>query len=496
MSAAAVVVAMEYFCKPTNRRRRRYPGNYEQDNDDNDDDNDDDDMWADVQLSVPVEDFLGYHWDWNDLQAFLTSTGGAGAGAGVYATPPKRLWITEHTFLVVDSTGGNMSRFRCETCLAASVEQKATGAGGVLWQQAQTSRQALTLVQTSPSEKSTAEFGIFWRALATSNSVQVTIEEGFCMDDLPLTLPSFHLLSKFLRESPSLRFLEFNGFTFREEHCHALATLQRTDLEVTLSNCVLDPQDEEGTFIELFRHNQAVTEIKCCVWAVRGNRILSALSGNHSVKRMKFRINYGDAEMRSLLQALTGNIGIEHLTFLLDIDDDEMSDETWCLLFRSLSTHPHMKFVTFTDDNNGLVMGDLSAESKSTRMNAILRMLQHNTVVHTLKLPDTFYNEEVYQNSILPRLERNRTCFSVQRRAVKRADPSIRPQLLGRALHVVRYNPDLVFRFLSENVPAFVRTEKEEEEETAAVAADSAIPLLPNEPATIVVSGQKRKYAP
>jgi hypothetical protein len=43
-----------------------------------------------------------------------------------------------------------------------------------------------------------------------------------------------------------------------------------------------------------------------------------------------------------------------------------------------------------------------------------------------------------------------------QTQAVKRADSSIRPQLLGRALHVVKCNSDLVFRFLSENVPAFV----------------------------------------
>jgi hypothetical protein len=44
-----------------------------------------------------------------------------------------------------------------------------------------------------------------------------------------------------------------------------------------------------------------------------------------------------------------------------------------------------------------------------------------------------------------------------QRQALTRADPSIRGQLLGRALHGVRYNPYLLFRFLSENVPAFAR---------------------------------------
>jgi hypothetical protein len=77
----------------------------------------------------------------------------------------------------------------------------------------------------------------------------------------------------------------------------------------------------------------------------------------------------------------------------------------------------------------------------------------------------------------------NRTCFNVQRQALKRADPSIRPQLLGRALHVVRYNPELVYLFLSENVPAFVRTEEVEME-------DSGTPLL-NDPS--IVSRQKRK---
>jgi hypothetical protein len=114
-------------------------------------------------------------------------------------------------------------------------------------------------------------------------------------------------------------------------------------------------------------------------------------------------------------------------------------------------------------------------------MNWILQVLQHNTVVHTIELPFTFKDEEVYRNSILPRLEMNRTYFKEQRQAVKRADPAIRPQLLGRALHKVRYNPDLVFHFLSENVPSFVRTAEEE---------DSTISL---ESDLVIVSGQKRK---
>jgi hypothetical protein len=89
-------------------------------------------------------------------------------------------------------------------------------------------------------------------------------------------------------------------------------------------------------------------------------------------------------------------------------------------------------------------------------MHDVLQMLQYNTVVQQINLSDNLKDDEIYENSIVPRLEMNRSRFEEQRQALKRADPSIRSRVLGRALHVVRYNPDLFFRFLSENVPAFV----------------------------------------
>jgi hypothetical protein len=105
----------------------------------------------------------------------------------------------------------------------------------------------------------------------------------------------------------------------------------------------------------------------------------------------------------------------------------------------------------------------LLAESKAERRHAVVQMVRCNTVVQRICLPDELNDEEFYQNHILPRLEMNRSGFREQRRALKRADPSIRGQLLGRALHVARYNLDFIFWLLSENVPAFVRTEEEEE---------------------------------
>jgi hypothetical protein len=449
--------AMEQICTPT----RRYQDAFF----DHDWDDDDGNFhYTELQLAIPVEDFLVYHWDWTDLKAFLTRD-----------AKTIMLWITEHAFLVVEEGGLDMGRFEDHRYIAADIRVFTS------WQEQEQvlilgHEHALILVQTSLSDKPTAELNVFWYAVATSNSVELRIKDELDSDDLGL--PSGPLLSQFLRERPLHQFLEFDGLTFRKEHCRALATLERTDLRVSLRKCTLDPQDAEDTFIDWFRHNQIVTDLYLQFLCDTGDRMLSALSGNNSLKNLIVRSH--DKRMHSLFQALPGNMGIEDLTVIVD---DEMSDEILSLLFRSLSTHPRIERVTFED--NYSEMDDLSAESKSTLMNAILEMLQHNTVVHTIYLPHALGNEEVYQNSVLPRLEMNRNCFEVQRQTVKRADPAIRSQLLGRVLHVVRCNPNLVFRFLSENVPAFIRTEEEEDVVRSAIS-------LQKEPATIV-SGQKRK---
>jgi hypothetical protein len=132
------------------------------------------------------------------------------------------------------------------------------------------------------------------------------------------------------------------------------------------------------------------------------------------------------------------------------------------LLFRSLWTHPRIHTVNIISRDIMTMLylhgylPILSAQLKANRMHDVLQMLQYNTVVQQINLSDNLKDNEIYENSIVPRLEMNRSRFEKQRQALKRADPSIRSRVLGRALHVVRYNPDLFFRFLSENVPAFV----------------------------------------
>jgi hypothetical protein len=370
--------------------------------------NDDDDeslpfVYTEVELTMSLLKFLcNFTWDWEVLRDYCLSGGGTS----------KMLWITAHSFFVV-VVGENGLYFddanAWEICeYSHAVIQDASGQEHTL---------ILAHHQDYPGPSS-AEACFFWNVLATTESVKLSISN----DSNRLELPSDYLL-QFLQGSPLLQLLEFKYFRFKEEHCRALiATLQETDLKVKFKSCEFEPQGAEDVFIEWFRNNQVVTELDCCHM---DNSILHALSGNHSLKKLMIKKLYnrsielgGEEAMHSLLESLSGNIGIEHLgIFYLE----ETSDDT-----------------------------------KSTLMDAIIQMLYLNTVVHTFELPDAFNDEEVYQNSILPRLEMNRSLFEVQREAVKRADPAIRPQLLGRALHVVRYNPNLVFRFLSENVPAFV----------------------------------------
>jgi hypothetical protein len=403
-----------------------------------------------VELSVPVEEFLITRWDWDDLYAFADTE-----------VIDKILWMTEDMFLLIGKRGisENMTE---DTGFGILLHADFTIASGG-------EEQMLTLYNhRRNSAISSGACSVFWRAIETSNSKTMRIESRVPRDR---SFPSGPILSQFLRASLLLKRVDFQEFRFWEEHCRAFATIQRTDLEITFSECTLEPRNAEVPFIEWFRHNQIVTTLDNCGM---GSRVLQALSGNNSVKRLSFIMGQRTEERsHALIRALATNQGIINLC----VSRVDMDEETCRLLFQALSTHPRIKYLTIRNRHS------YSAERKSTMMHAIFQMLHLNTVLIAINLPEDFDDEEVNE---LPRLEMNRSCFEVQRQAVKRADPSIRPQLLGRALHVVRYNSDLVFRFLSENVPAFVRTEGEEEEEEE----DSTIPLVkdPN-----LVSGQKRK---
>jgi hypothetical protein len=383
-----------------------------------------------AQLAVPIEAFLNNSWDWSDLYAF--------AIGDVW----KLLWITEDKDMLIWVEDGNTHIWDYEL------------EGGFAYQQASLTAPSgetheLVLAIKGQSSALSAEASrLFWHAVTTSNCVKLRLEHWGSWGSW-FGLYSSPAFSQVFEASPSLELLEFQQFHFDEGYCRTLATLERTGLEVSFQECTFDAEGATETFIEWLRHSQVVTKLDRCTM---DDNIISALSGNSSVKILSFNNKDSVGLIRSLARALLGNQGVESL------DVSWLKDETGWILLRSLWAHPRIQSVRLTFCHK------LSAASKTGIMNEVLRLAQCNTSVHAIDLPDYAKDEEFFQDSILPRLEMNRSCFEDQRQKLKRTDPSIRGQLLGRALHVVRYNPDLLFRFLSENVPAFVRSDQEEED--------------------------------
>jgi hypothetical protein len=105
------------------------------------------------------------------------------------------------------------------------------------------------LMQDSDPAHPTGACNIFWRVITTSNMVQLGLYD--CRVNHG-GLPLGPILSQFLRGSPILRVLHIKGFDFKEEHCRAFVTLERTDLVVKLSECRLEPQDAETLSLSAF----------------------------------------------------------------------------------------------------------------------------------------------------------------------------------------------------------------------------------------------------
>jgi hypothetical protein len=152
--------------------------------------------------------------------------------------------------------------------------------------------------------------------------------------------------------------------------------------------------------------------------------VFSALSGNSSVQSLSlclgtFCLNIYEGHFRSLAQALPGNKGIlnQRLSWSMDL---LMTNELWSFFFRSLWTHPRIESLSLIDDESQCWLSD---ESKTTRLHALLQMVRCNSVVRTIYLPDTRDLSEFDSTSTR---EMNRSFFDEQRRAIMRADPSIR----------------------------------------------------------------------
>jgi hypothetical protein len=202
-----------------------------------------------AKLAVPMEEFLNQRWDWKGLRAFLMD--------GEILT---MAWITEDSFLWVRDE--HSEAFCPLETLEKDLSAKFTATSGAEETLFLAKRLHNSVFVERPHISASLSAGassIFWHAVTTSNYATLVLTG--CSS---LGLCSGPTLSQFLRLSPCLRDLQFADIGFEEEHCRALATLERTDLKVRFWYCTLDTKNAEAIFIEWLRHGQVVTEVIGC----------------------------------------------------------------------------------------------------------------------------------------------------------------------------------------------------------------------------------------
>ena len=235
----------------------------------------------------------------------------------------------------------------------------------------------------------------------------------------------------------------------------------RDNLAITLHNCRLTA---EGPILcNGIRRNRGPTSLEQCHFNARP--LAEALRGNTRIKHLVSRLGVISAkELRFLLQALAENLCIEEL----NLEATGITDEGWTIMCQSLANHPALDCLhlmctaTFGIDSSWRLLL-LSEARKSHRTQCLVEMLKVNTIVKHIHMIDAEYDETIWRDEIIPRLEMNRLRPRIV--AVKKTQGTLRAPLFGRALHTIRDNNTFLFMMAKGNVDSFaglarVRTRK------------------------------------
>jgi hypothetical protein len=330
----------------------------------------------------------------------------------------------------------------------------------------------------------TATCDFLVRVFATCEERALRIEG--CRHSVPTPL-SGASLSLFFQESREvLRKVVLIDMTLSEDQCLALATMSRLDVELEVRYCRL-ADDAAGAFVEcLHQSDRGPVSLHMC--EIDNQILANALTGDSRVTSFKPDFDgTDDAGMAILLRALANNRGLMHLI----LHGIPISDENWTILCESLHAHPTLTSLNLTGTrprSPGGVRITMSAEQKVHRTRVLAEMMQQNTVLQTIHLSEDERDEQIYTEEIRPYLVTNQ--YRPHVLAIKKTkDRPFREKLLGRAVHSVKSNPNLVWMLLSENVDAFVRSGEEEEESNCEVPVAAAATAA----VVLAVAGSKRK---
>jgi hypothetical protein len=280
-----------------------------------------------------------------------------------------------------------------------------------------------------------------------------------------------------------------------EEHLRVLAISPRHErqLELVLQWCRFADNDAcREASVQWLQSDGGPTELDGChidshvlANSLRGNSRLSILRlPSMQARRDIFGCDIPTDPDRGLIfSAFAENKGLT----VLYASGHSIGEEDWSILCQSLQKHPALTRVDLTDTGPMSSSGQktlLAVKQKTRRTRELAEMMQTNTILCTIRLSEKERDKKIYTKPIQPRLIANR--YRLRVLAVKKEadDRPFRQKVLGRALHRVRRNPNLVWMFLSGNVDAFVQ----EQEGTS--NSEVAVAVLPE---AVVGTHSKRK---
>jgi hypothetical protein len=309
---------------------------------------------------------------------------------------------------------------------------------------------------TAAATRATYDFLV--RLLATIKDIVASID-SWNDSSLHVSGPA---LSRFFQESQdNLREFTLEAVILNKEQIHALATESRPQMEVIMERCklLLGP-DCRAAFIEYLHRDRGPIQLDGC--KIDFHVIAAALEGNSRVTRLRLSSDMAtsNAEKGLLFRSLAENKGLVKL----DLNRRPINDENWTILCQSLKTHPTL--TTLDLRGTGMMVIDLiiellNGEQKAERTHVLAAMVRENRVLHTLCLNRNERDEQIYVESILPRLETN--LYKPRVLGIKKADIALRRLLLGLALQTesVRSKSNLIWMFLSGNQGVVLQSDEE-----------------------------------
>lgn len=274
-----------------------------------------------------------------------------------------------------------------------------------------------------------------------------------------LLLFSPKALLNYLTESNSnLQRLRFDGLALNEEYFQVMVDAPvRIDIEIDLRSCKIKSSAGDSFLACLASGRGLTTRLYEC--EIHTDILVNALRGSMRLKELYLKELEWSTRSEEDFEMIAGALANTRSLEVLVIHGVSINDTAWFALCRALVSNPNLRRLRLT--NSFSVRNEsLSYQNLRNRSHALATLVWSHTVMQVVLVEPNGedHDRHVFEALVVPRLEMNRTFFADQRIALKQAHIAVRPQLLGRVLAMVRLNPNLFFKLISENVDVVAAT--------------------------------------